>query len=210
MKRQVAQYLGCLAFAWIAVGCATHAPTQIGTVPQTSSAPSAPRGVGVTASVYYLDELDTLAGSKKSTWSHDRKLALEVAREQVATLHMSDAMPVLEESQPSSAPLHLDLKMHQFVAWREILYVMLPIPYSSNESACIEGTLTDNRTHATVKRYEEWGFTKTSGFWFFELGHQPRMRDLRDFLVRKVLLAAETDAAELLNYAGSGPDTRGR
>lgn len=187
-----------LMVIFIIAGCATYPPTRIDLLPERPNYSLPLNTVEVLASLNYLNKLDSIEGSEKSKYDADQGLANAVVEAAIKNLPSPTALYISNTETANKSRFRCDITIHSFVAYRTILYVILPTPWSVNESCCVTATLTDKKNNKIVSKYEEWGYNKQTGFWaFYESAQEPTNQDLRRYLVEKVIENVAADAARL-------------
>ncbi|MBN1952779.1 MAG: hypothetical protein JW801_16370 [Bacteroidales bacterium] len=171
--------------------CASYKPTEL----EDLSAVHAPsfaqeKPVDILCSYYNLKHLDTLEGSRQTYFERDQKIARDEVADQLGKLCKQKSTCISQfaltiDSTAIDKDNYIDFRIHQFVAWSDILLMLLPWYYAINESYCV--TADVYRNGELADSFEEWGFIRVSGFWIIEFADQPRGLDLRSYLVLKVL-----------------------
>jgi hypothetical protein len=174
-------------------GCASHPATVIGALSGPEPSALSGKPIDFVVAFNYLGSVDDPTDTKLSGFAYDQRSAITQVSGVLAGFHQFDALRVVDSAEAATAPYVVDMKIHQFVAWIEILYALLPIPHSSNESVCVTATLT--KASKTLSEYSECGFTKESGFWAWSVATGSSMRMLREYVTRKVVLQVLADVA---------------
>lgn len=192
--RAFARSISCFSILLI-TGCATYGPTQLIMDPATPSVALSSGTVDIVAQMNYLKYVDSVNGSQRSDYARDKRLIEGVISSELKQIGGGEGMQLIDTATSGKARFRCDITVHQFVAWEEILFILLPIPTSNNESIYVEATLFDTERKQEIKKYEEWGYNKQVRFFIFEGRDNPPMSELRTFLVRKVLRAVAMDVS---------------
>jgi hypothetical protein len=131
-------------------------------------------------------------------YAGDKLLIESVCMDVLKQLPGFERMRLADETTSIKARFRCEITVHQFVALKEMLLVLLPLPTSNNESICVQATLFDTKRSQVVKKYEEWGYNKQSRFFFIEGKDKPLLSELRPFLVKKVLTAVAKDTSTIM------------
>jgi len=141
---------------------------------------------------YYLGSVDDPTDTSPSDYARDQALVNSVVSSVLASYGNSQ-LRLVEAPSAATAPYVVEMKIHQFVAWIEILYALLPIPHSSNESICVTAELKN--AGKTLSEYSECGFSKESGFWAWSGADHPPIANLRIYVTKKVISQVLTDVS---------------
>ena len=171
-----------LTATMLAVGCASHPPTKISSVSGPEARDIGSKTVDFVATPYYLGTLDDPSDTEISTWAHDQTLANQTVSQAILP-YGSNVRLVTKGG--GSAHYRSEIGIHTYVAWSEILYALLPVPHSSNESVCVTASLSKNGE--LLSTYSECGFSRERGFWAWTGGDHPRPTALRSFVTDKVI-----------------------
>ena len=196
----IVRALVCIAILSVS-GCATHAPTRFAIGTSAPSVALAPGTVDIVASVNYLKKVDSVAGSQASKYAGDQRIIAGVISDELKHLPAGAGMRLTDEASSSKARFRCNITLHQFVAWKELLLILLPLPTSNNESFCVTATLFDHKMNSELKKYEEWGYSKQTRFFMIEGSDNPPLNELRTFLVKKVLSDVATDVSAAMTQS---------
>ena len=174
--------LTCIAVLSI-TGCATHGPTHLrmGTPTPAVTLPSGT--VDIVVHMNYLKKVDSVDGSQRSNYERDQRLIEDVISDVLKQFPGSDGMRLADAATSIRARFRCNITVHQFVAWKENLLILLPIPTSNNESICVQATLFDTERNQEVKKYEEWGYNKQNRFFIFEGRDKPPLNEMGSSLL---------------------------
>jgi hypothetical protein len=122
----------------------------------------------ILCSSYYLRRFDTLYHSKKSPFSYDRDVVKLMVSDALTELYSADSsilkkFVLCTEPDQIGSSKYIEVQVHVFINFWAI------IPFSRvRESVCVKSTIIDN--NQVVKTHEEWGFRRTLGEVFHDVG----------------------------------------
>ena len=183
----------CTALIFVLGACASHPRTVIKSLNSPVSSSMAGKHIDFVTSFHYLGTVDDPTDTKPSGFKRDHQIAKSVVSS-VLSPYNNGAIRVVDSAQAITAPYVCEMKIHQFVAWKEILYALLPSPHSSNESICVTAEL--KKKGRSLSEYSECGFSKESGFWAWSGPQLPSMDELRTFVTKKVVYQVLSDVAQ--------------
>lgn len=173
------------------VNCAAYKPTIIENIYEGSlSDVISYDKVGILCAYYSLKSVDNLTESSQTSFKRDQELSKSVVEEQLKYLCAQkqscyENYYLTTDKESITTDKYIDFKIHRYINWGEICIMVFPVYYTLNESICVTADVyKDNRS---VKRIEEWGYIKKSGFWVFDFGESPNSIALRSYLVQKAL-----------------------
>jgi hypothetical protein len=181
------------AFLLALAGCASHAPTVIGPLDGTVVSSLEGKHIDFVVSPHYLGSVDDPTDTSPSKYSRDQALVTSVVAS-VLSSYDSAEVGVVQSAAEVTKPYVCEMKIHQFVGWIEILYAILPIPHSSNESICVTAVLS--KQGQALSEYSECGFSRERGFWAWSGPDRPPIAQLRTFVTKKVVYQVLTDLAQ--------------
>ncbi len=135
--------------------------------------------VYILCSSYYLTRFDTLYKSKKSPFSYDRDVVKFMVSDVLSSLYSADSL-ILKKfvlcTSPNqiSSSKYIEVQVHVFINFWAI------IPFTKvRESVCVKSKIMINN-HA-IKTIEEWGYRRTLGELFHDIGNGYGECDQNDY-----------------------------
>jgi hypothetical protein len=172
-------------------GCGAYKPTIIEqNLKSDLDSKSNYKKIAILCSYNSLKKVHDLTGAHKTAFARDQDLARAVVTDGLNSLcgnnqNCSQSCFVTINQGSITTDKYIDFKIYQFVNWVPVFIQILPTYYGCNESVCVTAEIYEGGK--VVKRFEEWGFSKDRGFWFFPFGTKPKTVPLRNFVAKKVL-----------------------
>lgn len=174
-------------------GCASYPPTEIGSLDGPAVSSLEGKQIDFVVSSHYLGSVDDPTDTSPSKYARDQAIATAVVSDALSPYYINEAR-VVQSAADATAPYVCEMKIHQFVAWIEVLYAILPIPHSSNESICVTALL--KKEGQPLSEYSECGFSRERGFWAWSGPDRPPVAQLRTFVTKKVVYQVLADLAQ--------------